>query len=430
MKRESSALLRAESSVVRPPVTGAALRGLRPGPGRVVLRMADAMPRDGVESLRTIVRTLEERAPIGIGVVDRNLCIRRINQRLAAIGGRSIAAHLGRHVSEILPGLAHIVVPQLERVLATGEPLLGEEVVGRIDERDEADRCWRVEFHPLSRAGGSPWGVMAIVSEITAEIRAEHAESWARAARAADLSKDEFVAMLSHEIRTPLHIFGLGVECLATTALDDDQRELVATLQRSADALSGLVRDAVDLEGIARGELTVVEAELDLPCFAAEIEALFAPQARAHGLTLAVALLPLPARMAGLRVDGERLRQVLVNLIGNALKFTEEGSIRVSFDLEEAPARAGEPVPDPLLCVEVADSGCGLAPEQLAHLLAGTGPARGHHPRSGSGLGLHISRRIAEALGGRLEGRSEPGRGTRFRVVVPMRRGERAGPLA
>ncbi len=411
-------------------MTKASLHGLRPIPGRAVRHMVDVEPWGDTESLQTIVRTLEERAPIGVGLVDRDLCIRRVNACLATIGGRSVEEHLGRHVSEILPGLAHLVVPQLERVLATGEPSLGGEIVGRIDERDAADRCWRAEFHPLARAGGSPWGVLAIVSEITAEIRVEQAERCARSAREADLSKDEFVAMLGHEIRTPLQIFALGVECLATTTLDAEQQELVATLQRSADALSGLVRDAVDLKQIARGELSTVEAELDLPRFAAEIEALFAPQARARGLTFGVALLSPSARMAGLRVDGERLRQVLVNLIGNALKFTEEGSIRVSFALDEPRSRAGEPRPDPRLCVEVADSGCGLAPEQLAAVLTGMGPARGHHPRSGSGLGLRISRRIVEALAGRLEARSEPGSGTRFRVVLPLRRGESEDALA
>ena len=245
------------------------------------------------------------------------------------------------------------------------------------------------------------------------------------AARAASRAKSEFLANVSHEIRTPLDGVAGMLELLSRTSLDARQERYVHVASASAKSLLSIIDDALDVSRIEAGELELESVEFDLPELLGDVVDAFAPQAAAKRLELVAQLSPaLPPRAAG---DPERLRQVLANLLGNAVKFTETGTVALVAD---APGAAtGDGV---ALEVRVHDTGIGIDPRDAARLFEPFGQADGSTTRrfDGAGLGLSISRRLAGLMGGSIELESEPGRGTTFRVRVPLGAGASPGPDA
>ncbi|MCA8954119.1 MAG: response regulator, partial [Planctomycetes bacterium] len=248
------------------------------------------------------------------------------------------------------------------------------------------------------------------------------------AAEAASRSKSEFLANMSHEIRTPMSAILGYAELVATEAEGAPERlaECVATIRRNGEHLLALINDILDISKVEAGKLSVESVPTRVDDLMREILALMNVKAESKGLTLAADFAPaVPARIA---TDPGRLRQILVNLIGNAIKFTEIGSVRVRVAAElGAPARVR---------FEVVDTGIGLSPSQCEHLFDAFTQADSSTTRrfGGTGLGLHLSRRLAGMLGGDLTVASHPGRGSTFTVSIAAEPldGERiaAGPLA
>jgi signal transduction histidine kinase/CheY-like chemotaxis protein len=237
-------------------------------------------------------------------------------------------------------------------------------------------------------------------------------------AEKANQAKSTFLATVSHEIRTPMNgVLGM-VDILGHTPLSPEQRESLGTIRYSASALLRIIDDILDFSKIEAGRLDLEHLSLSTVELIEGVAEALAPQAAAKGLKLAAYVAAdVPERVMG---DPLRLRQILFNLLGNALKFTEKGSVRLSFE------RAGEGQ----LCIKVADTGIGLTEEQRERLFQPFVQADSTTTRrfGGTGLGLSIVRRLAEAMGGAVAVDSAIGIGSTFIVTVPLEAASETAP--
>lgn len=249
---------------------------------------------------------------------------------------------------------------------------------------------------------------------------AEQRRQALQSAEHSSTSKSRFVAVMSHEIRTPLNgILGM-TQLLERSSLDAQQREQVDIVRRSGRHLLTLVNDILDLARIESGKLVVEAHALELAEAVDDVCRLLAQTAKEKGLAFDYRLAPgLPRLIMG---DAPRIKQVLHNLIGNAIKFTERGSVSVEVSTV-LDMRAGT-----LLHVAVRDTGAGIPADQMERVFAPFEQADNTKPRQheGSGLGLTISRELARAMGGDLRCASMPGQGSVFEFTLPLQ----AGPAA
>ena len=253
---------------------------------------------------------------------------------------------------------------------------------------------------------GGRVGLRVDVSELKRQQRAT--ENALRRAEEASRAKSEFLATMSHEIRTPMNGILALADLLADTAASADQARLVADIRESGEGLLRILGDILDTSKIEAGQLTLEAIPFDPRELARRVEALHGPVARDKGLALRIAAPEGPMRLA----DPVRLAQIANNLVSNALKFTEAGSVRVSVH-----NRADGP-----LVLAVTDTGIGMSPQEAARAFERFAQADGSITRryGGTGLGLPIVRDLAKAMGGRVGIRSAPGRGTCLRVVLPL----------
>jgi PAS domain S-box-containing protein len=259
-------------------------------------------------------------------------------------------------------------------------------------------------------------GVFAALRDITERKQYERSlrEATHRAEQA-NSAKSEFLANMSHEIRTPLNaVIGLGY-LLEHTTLSEDQRQLLAKIQFGGRALLGVINNVLDLSKIEAGEMSLEDEPFDLPELIRDLGQLLAPQAAAKGIELLVQSAPaLPPIVSG---DASRLRQILTNLLGNSIKFTEKGHVELrAFSTERTSDRIR------LRCT-VQDTGIGIEPAALESLFMPFTQADASTTRrfGGTGLGLSIARRFIELMGGEIGVTSVPGAGSNFWIEIPLR---------
>jgi len=328
-----------------------------------------------------------------------------VNDAYCAMAGQTREALLG--VATALPALQQGRIS----VLPDGTRLHDEQIVTAGGARwlawrdvvvwTEKDKCTEVQ---------------SVGRDVTDRIEAERALAEARdAAEAASGAKSRFLAMVSHEIRTPLNgILGMA-DLLLDTQLSPEQATYIKATKTSGDALLSLIEEILDFSKIEAGKIELATQPFSLTALVEDVVELLAPRAQAKGLEIASDVDDrLPERVLG---DATRLRQVLLNLAGNAIKFTEIGGVGVIVEAGAGPSE---------IVFEVRDTGIGIAPEQQARIFREFEQADGGLARKfgGTGLGLAISRRIVERMTGRIEVASTPGAGSTFRVVIPLTKAE------
>jgi len=271
-------------------------------------------------------------------------------------------------------------------------------------------RVLEFDFQPIT-AEGQELGALWMFRDATDRVLYQEALARARdEAIAASDAKSQFLASMSHEIRTPMHGVLATVDLLRTTDLDAEQRELVGVIDSSASNLVSIINDILDLQKVEAGRIDLVTELFALLETARAVVDLLGPQARAKGVELALSIDPeAPARVLG---DPVRFRQVLVNLVGNAVKFTETGSVSLALRLV---SRRG---PESVVEVEVRDTGPGIPPEKAATIFDPFVQAK--TSQEGTGLGLAIADRLVGLMGGQIVVESVVGVGSAFRFMLRL----------
>ncbi|HEX3135249.1 MAG TPA: ATP-binding protein [Planctomycetota bacterium] len=300
-----------------------------------------------------------------------------------------------------------------QQIIRTGIPLIDKE---EKETWPDGHITWASSTKvPFRDPQGNVIGTFGISRDITQRKLADDALRKAKvSAEAANLAKSQFLANMSHEIRTPLSAVVGMAEILLDSGLTPEQREFAEIIHKSGNGLVAMLNDILDYSKIEAGKLKLETIPFDLALAVDDVVHLLAANAEAKGLELIQRVAPgTPVRLMG---DPSRLRQVLSNLIVNAIKFTEKGHVFVDV--------TGEPVGDSAarVRVEVSDTGIGIASDKLGQIFdkftqADTSTTRRY---GGTGLGLAICRQIAESMGGTLRVDSQPEQGSTFKLALTL----------
>jgi PAS domain S-box-containing protein len=355
------------------------------------------------EQLRQIVT----HAPVAMAMLDRDGRHVAHSKRWLRYLGAADPSVVGRTLRELWPEMP----ARYDQVLARA---LGGEVVSEPEdalERGDGSKVWlRWTAHPWRDASGRVGGAVLVAQSIDFLVRAR------QAAVEASRLKSEFVANMSHEIRTPMNgVIGM-TRLLLDTDLSSEQRELADVIDSSGRALLEIINDILDFSKIEAGRIDLEVVDFDLRRAVREVLASFAEAAQARGLEL-LSLIRHDVPSA-LRGDPGRLRQVLTNLVGNAVKFTEKGEVVLRVTLASSTEN------EVVVHFEVRDTGIGIEPELKPRLFESFVQADGSTTRryGGTGLGLAISQRLVRLMGGDIEVDSRVGEGSAFSFEVRLER--------
>ncbi|SMX30244.1 Autoinducer 2 sensor kinase/phosphatase LuxQ [Pelagimonas phthalicica] len=337
-----------------------------------------------------------------------------VNEAFSRVTGFSAKEAVGQKIAELLSGDDEsLLLPQdIDEAVGAGKPFRGEMVNITKDNR----RIWvEVNIFPVHDASGEVEFFVGIERDVTEAKK--HAEEMVQARHAAEQgarAKSEFLANMSHEIRTPLTgIIGM-TDILAETGLSEEQKGYLRTIAGSSQSLMTVINDVLDLSQLDAGKMELNPAPFRIDTLFQDTVALLTASAKQANTALSLEF--FSETSLSIDADQSRLRQVAINLIGNAIKFTKDGDINIRVEIIEA---AG----GPRLKFEVKDTGIGIAKNKLDKIFDRFTQAERDTVTQfgGTGLGLTISRNIIELMGGRISVTSKLGLGTTFLVDIPVK---------
>jgi PAS domain S-box-containing protein len=363
----------------------------------------------GVErELRLLAHALRSTAE-AVSITDTGNRILFVNAAFLRMYGYTEEELIGQHISIVAEEGADVI----EEIRAS---TITEEWRGELINRRKDGSLFPIQLSTsvVRDEEGRPEALVGVATDITERREAEC--ELARAKQDADRAnqaKTAFLAHMSHEIRTPLNGIMGTAGLLLDAAANPQQRDLAATVLASSTALLAIVNDVLDLSKIEAGRLEIRPEPSDLAALVTDAVALMAPCARQKGLEFHLQGASQPLPVFG---DGGRIRQILLNLVGNAIKFTDHGSVAVSLQCEPREDQTA------LFHFAVEDTGVGIPADKLPSLFAefvqvDSSLTRRH---DGTGLGLAISQRLAGLMGGSIAVESSPGKGSRFCFSVPL----------
>lgn len=373
---------------------------------------AEARARRSESSLRAIA----ESTPAGVAVVDEEDAFRFVNESFARMLGSTRDGLQGRSLAEFVDADEF---DRFRRLSAQRQRSASSSIYESAMRRSDGSRIdVLVHASPLFDRDGAFEGVTAVVTDLTERKRIERELVRAREeALAATRAKSAFLANMSHEIRTPLNaVLGMA-ELLEDETLGPRALECVSVIKAGGRALLDVIGDVLDLSRIESGALQIQHAPFDARDILREVVASLRPLAAKKGIDL---FGRWDADVPGsITSDAGRFRQVLVNLVGNAIKFTDHGGVAVELGCE------GGNDGGRLLVATVLDTGCGIEAADHARIFEPFAQVDGTSTRQhgGAGLGLAIARTLATALGGQVNLESSAGRGSAFSCSIPVDRG-------
>lgn len=374
-----------------------------------------------VDHERGLLRALMENVPDLIVFKDRQFRFTRVNQAQAlALGVKDSAECVGRSDSDYFESADALRWRQEEEEIAvSGEPHVDRIEFLRISSGNF--RWMSTTKVPMFDRGRQFTGIAGISRDITSLKNSELLlREQKAAAELANRAKSVFLSTMSHELRTPMNaILGMA-DLLSESPLNPKQRDYVRVFQKAGANLLHLINDILDLSKVESGHFELESICFDLGALLEKTIEMMTPRAKDRGLDLTLEILPDVA--LGLVGDPHRLRQILVNLLGNALKFTPRGSVKLRVE------------PDPgspagWLRFNVVDTGIGIAADKVKMIFESFTQADSSTTRKygGTGLGLSICKGLAELMGGRIACTSEEGKGSAFYFTAPFGIGEESG---
>lgn len=361
------------------------------------------------------LRLTFDQSPIGIAVTSLDLQFVQVNGQICHVLGHEWQGLHALKVSDVLhPEDAETGSALFKRIMTEGSDKLGVEC--RFVTRENRTVWCRMTVGVMHGEDGAPLNFLLTLEDISEQKEAEQKLIAAREeALEANKSKSRFLANMSHEVRTPINgILGM-LQLMKTTPLNEEQEDYADTAIQSCNRLTRLLSDILDLSRVEAGRLEIAEEEYELREVTDSINSLFTPVARQKGIDFVVTLDDsVPKRLAG---DSIRLQQVVSNLVGNAIKFTDEGTVRL-----EAWATSPGREDHCRIVLRVSDTGVGIPLEKQESLFEPFTQAENTYTRThqGAGLGLAITRELIHLMQGELALVSEVGMGTEFYVSIPQ----------